>query len=231
MTERPPARLRRYFTLVEQRPDLFRQDRGGITIELEPATIARTERLMSRRLATRGLPKAGAAVGLVFDDPYFFVLRDAVTFPDGSPGTYARIVMKGQGGAAILPFHDGKILLLKIHRHAVRRWLYEIPRGAIENGKTPMEAASAELFEEMGGKAVDIRPLGFCYGSTATSFTGVHLFFALLAEVGRPQLAEGIAEIHALTPAEFEAAIRSGEILDSFTLAAFLHAKLAGLFG
>lgn len=225
-----PLRLERYFALAKQRPDLFRQQPGGIIIDLDPSSIARTERLIGQKLAVRGLAKSGALVGLVFDDPYFLVLRDAVTFPDGSVGTYARIIMKGGGGSAVLPFYAGRILLLKIHRHAVRNWLYEIPRGAIDDGKSPIETALAELFEEMGGRATEIRPLGFCYGSSATSFTGVHLFFARLSEFGSPQLSEGIIEIRALTPMEFETAILNGEILDSFTLAAFLQAKLAGLF-
>lgn len=223
-----PQRLRRYFALRDERPDLFVQSAGGIVIELDPEVIRRTEAFMARKLAARGVAPGGARVGVILDDPYFLVLRDAVTFPDGSPGTYARIVMKGQGGAAVLPVHDGKILMLRIHRHAVRKWLWEIPRGGIEAGKTPLDTARNELFEEIGGRATDIQPLGYCFGSTATSFTGVYLFQANVSEIGVPQVSEGITGIRAFTTAECEAAIRAGDILDSFTLAAFLQAKLAG---
>jgi ADP-ribose pyrophosphatase len=55
------------------------------------------------------------------------------------------------------------------------------------------------------------------------------LFFAKLESVGEPQLGEGIAAIEQLSVAEFEARLLAGEITDSFTVAAYAHAKLRGL--
>lgn len=68
----------------------------------------------------------------------------------------------GYSGVAVLPVVDGHFLLQRIYRHPVERWGWEVPRGFIDAGETPVEAAQRELVEETGlACPLDaIQPLG-----------------------------------------------------------------------
>jgi ADP-ribose pyrophosphatase len=200
-----------------------------VRILLEPAQIAAVEDAVARQLRERGLPAEGAAVGIVVDDPWIQVLRDAVEFPDGARRTHTRTLNRLGHGVAALPVLDGRIVLARHFRHAVRRWLLEIPRGAIEPGQTAEGTALAELQEEIGARVRRIEPLGFAFGTTNQQANGARLFYAELEEIGAPQIGEGIGAVETFTVAEFEALLLGGEILDAFTVAAYTHARLRGL--
>jgi len=222
-------RLNAYQELAAARPELFQTAPGGVRILLEPAEIAEVESAVARDLQQRGLPAEGAEVGVVLSDPWFYVLRDAVEFPDGARRMHARAVNRLGNGVATLPLLDGNIVLARHFRHAVRRWLLEIPRGAIESGQSAEDTARAEIEEEIGGRVRSLVPLGFLYGTSNLSANGAHLYIAELDAVGEPQLGEGIAAVETFAVAEFEERLLRGEILDSFTVAAYTHARLRGL--
>lgn len=222
-------RIRNYLEFAAARPELFATPAGGVRILLEPAEIAEVERAVGRSLEARGLDPRGAEVGVVFRDPWFFVVRDAVEFPDGSRRTHARSINRVGDGAAALPVLGGRIVLLRHFRHATRRWMREIPRGGIEPGQTPEQAAVQELAEEMGARTTRVERLGFLYGSTNLYHNGAHLYYAELASIGAPQVGEGIVALEPVSVREFEQLVLDGEIVDAFTTAAFLHARLRGL--
>ena len=222
-------RIDEYLALAQKRPDLFATPPGGVRILLERTEIEAVEASVRVRLTRQGLDPAGADVGVVLRDPWFWVIRDAVEFPDGSRRTHARSVNRIGDGAAVLPVLGGRIALLRHFRHATRRWMREIPRGGVEAGDSAEDTVRKELLEEMQATASRIEPLGFVYGSANLYRNGAHLFYAEISAYGAPQLSEGIAAIELVTVAEFEALAREGEILDSFTLAAFLHARLRAL--
>ena len=223
------ARLNTYLELVKLRPELFANPKGGVRILFDPAEIRAVEHGIAGDLRARGLELEGANVGVIMRDPWFYVVRDAVEFSDGSRRMYARIINRNDGGSAILPIFDGKLVLVRHFRHPLRRAILEIPRGSIEPGHSPEDAAYAEIREEIGGIVRRIEALGFLYGSTNYSGSGAHLFFAELESVGLPQIGEGIESIEQVTVAEFEDLMRRGAILDSFTVAAYAHAKLRQL--
>jgi len=222
-------RLKAYLELAAARPDLFETPPGGVRILLDPAEIAEVEDAIAAQLVARGLPAADAEVGVVLSDPWLFVLRDAVEFPDGGRRTHARAVNRLGHGVAALPMLAGRIVLARHFRHAVRRWLLEIPRGAVEPGQTPEGTAHAEIEEEIGGRVRRLERLGFLFGTTNHHANGAHLFLAELESIGAPQVGEGIGAVETLSVAEFEELLLRGEILDSFTVAAYTHARLRGL--
>jgi ADP-ribose pyrophosphatase len=229
VTDARRARLNAYRELAASRPELFETAPGGVRILLEPDEIARVEDDVARSLAERGLPVEGAEVGIVLRDPWFLALRDAVEFPDGARRTHTRTVNHVGNGVATLPVLDGKIVLARHFRHAVRRWMLEIPRGAIESGQSMEDTARAELEEEIGARVRALTRLGFLFGTSNLSANGAHLYLAELDAVGEPQLGEGIAAVETVTVAEFEDLLMRGEILDSFTVAAYTHARLRRL--
>jgi len=222
-------RIDEYLELSRERPELFVTPPGGIRILLDRSEIEAVERNTSARLAASGLDPAGARVGVLLRDPWFMFIRDAVEFPDGARRTHARTVNRVGDGVAALPLYEGRILLLRHFRHATRRWMLEIPRGGIEPGDSPESTAENELLEEMQAHATRIERLGFVYGSANLYRNGAHLFFAEVADYGAPQIGEGITAIEPVTVETFEDLVRRGEIVDSFTVAAFLHARLRSL--
>jgi ADP-ribose pyrophosphatase len=224
-----PDRLKPYFALAASRPELFDNTDAGLRILMDPAEILRVEEDVARGLEKRGMPARLGQVGIVYEDPWFLVLRDAVEFPDGARRTHARTVNYTGDGAAVLPVFEGRIVLLRHYRHPPRRWLLEIPRGGIELGRTPEETAHAEIREEMGGEIARLERLGFLYGSTNLYRNGAHLFYAELSKLGEPQLGEGISGFEQLGLAEFEAMIREGRLHDCFAVGAFAHARLRSL--
>src|SRR5690349_10733995 len=98
MTQYSPQEvLDRYFDLVRRYPEMFaNSDDAGYRILLDESSIAEA----SKR----------AQVGVVFQDAYMTVVRDAVRFPDGSIGPYVRITKPGgKPGVVALAVHEGQV--------------------------------------------------------------------------------------------------------------------------
>ncbi len=231
MTGRPD-RIARYLALAAKHPDRFATPPGGAVIALDPEEIAAIEATVGDRLEARGHPRDWATVGIHYEDPYLFMLRDAITYADGTRTIHHRIGRPGFGGrsgAAVLPVLDGRVLLLRHFRHATRSWHLEIPRGMIEPGATAAETAVTELAEEMGAVAGAVTHLAPLHTSTALSGAVVELFHATVLSYGAPQASEGIAGIEAVSVPELETMIRDGVVTDACTLCAVLHARLRGL--
>jgi ADP-ribose pyrophosphatase len=223
------ARLADYLEFARRRPELFGPADAAVKILLDPAEILEVEAKAAAKLRQHGLPESGAEIGIVSHDPYMWFLRDAVEFPDGDRRPHTRAVNRIGNGAAALPVLEDRIVLTKQFRHAIRRWSLEIPRGAIELGETPEQAAAAEVREEVGGEIRELVPLGFIHGSTNLYANGAHTFFARLSRVGAPQISEAITSVERVTVAEFEHMVLASEITDSFTIGTFAHARLRGL--
>ncbi|MBV8534872.1 MAG: NUDIX hydrolase [Alphaproteobacteria bacterium] len=223
------ARLAEYLAFARERPDLFGPADAAVKILLDPADIRAVEAEATAKVRQLGLSESGAEIGIVTRDPYMLFLRDAVEFPDGDRRPHTRAINRVGNGAATLALYEGRVVLTRQFRHALRRWSLEIPRGAIEPGETPEQAAVAEVSEEVGGEIQDLVAMGFLNGSTHLHANGSHLFFARLSTVGAPQLAEAITSVEQVTVAEFERMVLASEITDSFTVAALTHARLRGL--
>ena len=223
-------RLDEYLEFARRRPELFGpKENVGVKILLDRADIERVEEKVAEKLRGRGLSETGAEIGIITHDPWFFLIRDAVEFPDGTRRTHARVVNRVSDGSAVFCVFEGRVVLTRQFRHAVRRWSLEIPRGAIEDGQSSEDAARAEVREEIGGEIEALLPLGFVYGSTNVYANGAYLFFGTLSRIGRPQIEEAITSIEQVSVSEFERLLTSGDIVDGITLAAFAQARLRRL--
>lgn len=223
----------RYGRLIRDRPALFRNeaDGSGVRVATDPAECAAIAARMAELYRARGWPAEWAEVGVGYADPYLMMLRDAVVFPDGSPGLHHRIVSYADepSGVAILALHAGRIVLVRHFRHPLRRWMLEVPRGAREPGESAAAAARRELDEEIGGSAGPLREIGRLCGASGNAAMTVQLLFAELETIGAPRVAEGIEDVQTFTVEAFEALLDAGEILDAFTLGCFHHARRLGL--
>jgi ADP-ribose pyrophosphatase len=223
--------LDRYHALLRDRPSLAQNLKGGITVVSDLAGIARIEAAVTDQFAAQGMPRDWARVGVFYEDPYILLLRDAVVFPDGKPGLYHRVIAHHDEptGVAILARYRGKLVLIRHFRHPGRAWYWEIPRGAVDADEDPAAMARLEIAEEIGGAISSVVRLGVLHGATALMRHLVVLMYAELESIGTPALGEGIAEILLVTPTEIEKMIATGEITDSFTVAATYHARLRGM--
>jgi ADP-ribose pyrophosphatase len=219
--------LRRYRDRVQAQPDLFFNPAGDVyEILLEPARIEHAQREAVTSRQRDGLPSADTRVGVLAEDPYLVVMRDAVRFADGSFGLYNRVMMPG--GAAVLPIIGRTVVLLNRFRHGTRRWHLEIPRGAFSGAGSRADDARRELCEEIGAVVDELIDLGTFHATTGCLDEEHQLYLARISAVGTPDKHEAIAALEHLSVPAMEAKIVDGTITDGPTLAAFLRARLGG---
>jgi len=160
---------------------------------------------------------------VVYEGPVFGVRRDEVLEPGGVRAT--REVVTHPGSVVVLPvLDDGRVVLIRQYRHAVRQYLWELVAGRIDAGETPKRAAARELLEETGYRAkrfsvfLDVFPKpGFVEES----------MFILLAEglkagEAQPEEDEKI-EVRAYSVKELKQMIRRGKLRDAKSVAGILY--------
>jgi ADP-ribose pyrophosphatase len=221
------AALERYFSLTRERPEWFENHNGGIEVLTQINEIHAAQNAAREARAARGLDTSDLRVGVLASDPFMTVLREAVRFPDGSLGLYNRIVELRC--VAVLPLLNGTPVMIRIFRHGLRSWSLEFPRGGCDSGETPEDAARRELKEEIGAEVQEFLPLGeFTPGGSSLSIRA-NLFAAHIDKTGAPDRRDGIDTIETVPVKKVEELIRSSEIIDGFSLALFLRARLADL--
>lgn len=169
------------------------------------------------------------------ETPYMSVVRSHVATPSRPEGIEWTVVHRKQAAVVAPRTPDGRFLLVRQERVAVRRELWEFPAGQVDGAATPeaiLETAHRELGEEAGcrvGGALIV--LGSFYSSAGFTDEQSHLFLATDVvprdEGHAHDEAEAILECRAFTAGELRAWIASGEICDANTLCLF--ARLASL--
>lgn len=159
----------------------------------------------------------------VYRNPWMVLREDNIRRPDGSPGIYS--VIDKPTYALVLPFDGQRFRLVEQYRYPLgaRRW--EFPQGTAPDlaDAEPSELAARELREETG--------------LTATSFEALGLLDVapgMTSQRGWVFLATGIAEGEAdreheeqdmrsawFAREEVERMIRSGEMVDAQSIAAY----------
>ncbi|MBT3793178.1 MAG: NUDIX hydrolase [Rhodospirillales bacterium] len=142
------------------------------------------------------------------------------------------IVLGGQvrrddliGGVCILPILDGAIGLQQYFRHAVAETLWEVPRGFIDEGETPVEAALRELKEETGLSCDlgDVVSLGFYLPEPSTIGVRGAVFAAPSCRLGEaqgdPEI--GLGGVSYFSIDEVSDMAHTSKIQDAATLIAF----------
>jgi ADP-ribose pyrophosphatase len=127
-------------------------------------------------------------------------------------------------GVAVVPVHNGSILLLKNYRHPVAQPVWELPRGFMDQGENPAEAVVRELTEESGliCRSEGLIALGTFFPDPGVIRARVALFAAIECSDGGSRMDDEIG-IHGRTwhPEEqVRRMLRDGSIEDGATCVA-----------
>ncbi len=120
---------------------------------------------------------------------------------------------------------DHRVVMVRQYRHGSNQVTLEIPGGLVDEGDTPEEAASRELFEETGYKAEEWIKVGEVNPNPAIFNNRCHTFVARKVKKisdPHPDQTEDI-EVALIPLAEIPEMIRNGTIDHAIVIAAFAH--------
>ncbi len=159
----------------------------------------------------------------VYRNPWIRVREDAVIRDDGSAGVYG-VVERPHFGLVIAAEREG-FWLVEQFRHPLGRRAWEFPQGTWAAGSegTPEELARAELAEETGLRAAELRHLGhldLAPGLSTQEFD-VWLATGLTAGPTAREATEADMRHEFVAETELRAMIRDGRFTDGPSLAAY----------
>ncbi len=143
---------------------------------------------------------------------------ETVTLPNGATADLE--VITHPGAAAVVPMKDDRtVIMVRQYRHAVGRFIDEIPAGKLHPGEDPKDCAAREVEEETGYKVNRLEPLlSFL---TTPGFTNeiIHIFVGRELSPGTQNLgADEVLEIIEMPLDQAIARIKTGEIRDAKTI-------------
>ena len=160
----------------------------------------------------------------VFEGRIFTVQVETITLPKG--GRFDAEIIRHPGSVVLVPItSDGGIILVRQYRHAIGRWVWELPAGTLKPGEDIEHAAIRECHEEIGLIPARLELVGSFYPSPGFCDEIMHFFRAI--GLRKPGAGDGEAhqdededlEPRAFTRAEVHAMMTSGEIVDMKTVA------------
>jgi 8-oxo-dGTP pyrophosphatase MutT (NUDIX family) len=128
-------------------------------------------------------------------------------------------------GISVLPVMEGMFGLLRVYRHAVGTYLWEIPRGFVSVGESEVAAAARELKEETGLECTenDMMLLGSVMHEPGV-ISGKNRLYAGLncIRASSYRVTElGHKEFHFFTPQEYYSLITNEQIQDPSSIISY----------
>lgn len=163
---------------------------------------------------------------LVLDNGFLRVFNDEVEFESGVRGHYFRQSLSERlpnYGVITICEYNGKIILLENFRYAHQKYQIETIKGMGMNNKTPIETATIEIEEEIGGILDTIEPMGEIKADL--SDTDLFLFVAKIKDFKsvKHEDTESIKNIKQYSIEDIYQLIKENKIEDTVTLAALMQ--------
>lgn len=171
---------------------------------------------------TRHPPVRALDSRVVYRNRWMSVREDRVEWRDGSHGVYG--VVDKPDFALVVPREPDGFWLVEQYRYPLGRRTWEFPQGSWDAGTgSAVELARAELAEETGLRARQLRCLGHLYTASGFCSQGFDVFLATGLEPGKParEATEQDMVHEFVTDDEFVRMVERGAIVDSATLAAY----------
>jgi ADP-ribose pyrophosphatase len=161
---------------------------------------------------------------LVYENRWLRLEEDRVAMPDGRTTIYG--VVRCGACVGVLPFLDPEtVVLIRQYRYVARAVSWEMPTGGVHPGETLEAAAQRELREEVGYTAGRLLPLVSYHTSKSIMDETAHLYWAEgLSPAPMPADDTEFIEVRPVAFAEALRMVEQGEIKDSMTVIAVLHA-------
>lgn len=94
------------------------------------------------------------------DSRFLRVEEVDLAFSNGARRTFERLTASGRGAVFIVPMRDDDtVLLIREYGAGLDRYELGLPKGCIDPGEAPLDAANRELQEEVGFAARKLTPL------------------------------------------------------------------------
>ncbi|MFV0463430.1 MAG: NUDIX domain-containing protein [Nostocoides sp.] len=168
------------------------------------------------------------ATRIAYENRWITVHEDQVRRPDGTDGVYGVVSLRHPAVFVVALTAADDVVLIDVDRHTVGRSL-EVPAGSTD-GQEPLVAAARELAEEAGLVAQEWTQLGelSALNGVCRAPASVYLATGLSPAPAQDVRAEeeGILAVRAEPWSRVLDLVASGEIRDSETLAALLHAAV-----
>jgi ADP-ribose diphosphatase len=112
----------------------------------------------------------------------FRVEEVQLEFSNGEQRVFERMAGSGRGAVMIVPFtHDNKLLLVREYAAGLHEYQLGFPKGLIDPGETPLQAANRELKEEVGFGAKQLIPLKTV--TMAPTFFSAHMHIVIATDL------------------------------------------------
>ena len=151
------------------------------------------------------------------------VYKDYMEFANGNTAEWDYI--HHDGAAAVVPvMDDGRILMVRQYRNALKRYTIELPAGKLDDpDEKGIVCASRELEEETGYRSENLEWLITLRTTVAFCNEKIEIFIARNLIPSRQHLDEDeYIDVKAYTLEELKGMIYSGKIEDSKTVSAIL---------
>lgn len=160
------------------------------------------------------------------ENPYWVYRKDEYLMPNGEHGEYYYV--ETPGSVFVIPaLPDNRFVLVKQYRYLNGKYSIEFPGGGIKAAFSILENAENELKEEAGIIAGKIRKIGEYNPLNGVTNEICHVYFAedLSFVSNAPDAGEEFS-ILTFNESEIDSLIKSGELWDGMTLAAWSLYKL-----
>lgn len=157
---------------------------------------------------------------VIFNGTVFDVERDRVRFEDGREMNLD--IVRHRASVVLIPMPSaGEVILVRQYRHAIARWIWELPAGTTDPGEEPDAAAARECHEEIGLVPGRLSHVGTLFPTPG--FCDEAMRFYLAEDLREAAVAAALDEDEQLEPktfslTELEAMARRGELEDMKTV-------------
>ena len=165
----------------------------------------------------------------VFRGKFLKIIRDQVKTAAGK--LWSREYIHHPGASMVIPvLPDGRLVMIRQYRHALKQEFLEFPAGKIDAGESTLVAAKRELEEETGYVASDWKSLTTIHPCIGYANEKIEIFLARDLTLKQAKLDEG--EHLTVEAIKFEDLVRwvqEGKVSDVKTqIGVFWYEKIRG---